>query len=336
MITPSTEPRVHAVAPVTVAWQALVDGCWDDFVASLPEAVRDDARRLPLTLRLTPKPLPWSRIFHQEVTLALPFTLAEALPSASPAAVRTAVTAHMLGIVAAFGADRIDDGQVKATPRLVRTLDAVRAARDAAVASFGVQASGPLYDHRASDLATVEGNRAEQRFLAEHESADVATYERLSRAKQFLVFPAAMTFARAAGLDAEGLALLEDMCLSMAMGLQFRDDATDWEDDHAEDRSWAVRLLRHAERGDAGACDVASLRGRMAEAGIIVALLDGAARHFETARDAARRLSAECIVAWSDKQARLTHTLSAGEREAPGHIVRWEIARKQARSGVAA
>ena len=41
--------------------------------------------RLPLTLRLTPKPLPWSRIFHQEVTLALPFTLAEALPASSPA-----------------------------------------------------------------------------------------------------------------------------------------------------------------------------------------------------------------------------------------------------------
>jgi hypothetical protein len=334
MITASTEPRSHAVVPPT--WQAVVDGCWEDFVASLPEDARDEARRLPLTLRLTPRPLPWSRIFHQEVTLALPFTLAEGLPGVSPAAVRTAVTAHMLGIVAAFGADRIDDGQIEATPALARTLDLVRAARDAAVASFGVHGSGPLYDYRASDVATAAGNRVEQAFLAEHASASFATYDRLSRAKQFLVFPAAMTFARAAGLDGAALVLVESMCLAMAMGLQLRDDATDWEDDHAEDRSWAVRLLRHAEGGGASACDVDSLRARMAGAGVVVALLDGAARHFETARTAARALEADRIAAWADKQATLTRELYRGEREAPGHIVRWEIARKQARSGAAA
>jgi hypothetical protein len=334
MITASIETHAHAVVPST--WQAIVDGCWDDFVASLPEDAQDDARRLPLTLRLTPRPLPWSRIFHQEVTLALPFTLAEALPAVSAAVVRTAVTAHMLGIVAAFGADRIDDGQVEATPGLVRILDEVRAARDAAVASFGVHGTGPLHDYRASDVATAEGNRVEQAFLAQHAAADFATYDRLSRAKQFLVFPAAMTFARAAGFGPRELVLVESMCLAMAMGLQLRDDATDWEDDHAEGRSWAVRLLRHAEGGAAGADDVSSLRPRLAEAGVVAALLDGAARHFETARTAARALSADRIAAWSDKQATLTRELCRGEREAPGHIVRWEIARKQARSGAAA
>ena len=51
---------------------------------------------------------------------------------------------------------------------------------------------------------------------------------------------------------------------------------------------------------------------------------------------AARALSADRIAAWADKQASLTRELCRGEREAPGHIVRWEIARKQARSGAAA
>lgn len=43
--------RSSDVLPAT--WQDLVDGCWEAFVASLPDAVQADARRLPLTLRLT-------------------------------------------------------------------------------------------------------------------------------------------------------------------------------------------------------------------------------------------------------------------------------------------
>lgn len=324
--------ELGSLALVSSTWQDLVDGCWEEFVASLDEAVQPDARRLPLTLRLTPKPLPWSRIFHQEVTLALPFTLAEALPAAAQAWMRTAVTAHMLGIVAAFGADRIDDGQVEPTPALVRVLAEVRRARDAAIDSFGVGATGPIYDYRAADIATAEANHAEQDFLAQHASATSETYEQLSRPKQYLVFPAAMTFARAAGLDASALARVETMCLAMAMGLQLRDDATDWEDDHAEGRAWAVRLMRHLEREGVQLRDIESLRGRMADSGVVVDLLAGAVRHFEAASAAARALSAHRVAAWCDKQATLTRELAARESEAPGHIVRWEIARKQARS----
>lgn len=322
---------LQSQAPVTLTWQEMVDGCWDDFVASLPEGMRDDARRLPLTLRLTPKPLPWSRIFHQEVTLALPFTLAEALPASSPVRVRTAVTAHMLGIVAAFGADRLDDGQVEPTPALVELLTELRRARDAAIEALGVRGVGPLYDYRAADAATAEGNRAEQAFLARHEGAELATYERFSLPKQYLVFPAAMSFARAAGLDTAALAEVETMCLAMAMGLQLRDDATDWEDDHAEGRSWAERLLRGAERGGDRLADLPALRVRMAEAGVIVGLLEGAVRHFEAARAAAASLSAHRVATWCARQGALTAELAEREREAPGHIVRWELARKQAR-----
>ncbi|MEP7124722.1 MAG: hypothetical protein ABJE95_27585 [Byssovorax sp.] len=313
-------------------WQDLVDGCWERFVGSLPEGLQADARLLPLTLRLTPKPLPWSRIFHQEVTLGLPFTLAEALPSASPAEVRTAVEAHMLGIVAAFGADRIDDGQVEATPELVRVLDEVRRARDAAIDSFGVGGVGPTYDYRAADLATTEANRAEQEFLALHASATTATYEELSRPKQYLVFPAAMTFSRAAGLGDASLSQVEAMCLAMAMGLQLRDDATDWEDDHAEGRAWAVRLMLQREGEGVYLRDIESLRLRMADSGVVVELLRGAVRHFEAASAAASALAAHRVAAWCDRQASLTQELAAREDEAPGHIVRWEKARKQARA----
>jgi hypothetical protein len=326
----TTELRSSDLLPAT--WQDLVDGCWEAFVASLPEAVQADARRLPLTLRLTPKPLPWSRIFHQEVTLALPFTLAEALPAASPPSVRTAVTAHMLGIVAAFGADRIDDGQVEATPDLVRVLDEVRRARDAAIDSFGVGGAGPTYDYRAADLATAKANHTEQAFLAEHSSASSETYEQLSRGKQYLVFPAAMTFCRATGLDAAGLENVETMCLAMAMGLQLRDDATDWEDDHAEGRAWAVRLMRHVECEGVQLRDIESLRLRLSDAGVVVGLLSGAVQHFEAASAAARAIEAHRVASWCDKQANLTRELAARESEAPGHIVRWEIARKQARA----
>ena len=229
------------------SWAETVDGCWEEFVASLPTVVQEDARALPLVLRLTPRPLPWSRIFHQEVTLALPLTLSEALPHATPLQVETAVRAHMFGIIAAFGADRLDDGQVEPTPRLLQLLDDVRFVRDSAIDAFGTATPTPTYDFRAADVATAQANRLEQDFLARNASADFGTYERLSVGKQWLVFPAAMTFARACGFDDVQLQHLETMCLAMAMGLQLRDDATDWEDDHAEGRAWAVRLLRHAE-----------------------------------------------------------------------------------------
>lgn len=316
------------------SWQQLVDGCWDSFVSSLPMALKEAGRQLPLTLRLSSKPLPWSRIFHQEVTLALPLCLSEALPLATPEAIRRAVLAHMLGIVAAFAADRIDDQQVEATPALLQLLRYVRKARDLAIRSFNVNGQGPAYDYRAADCATEQANRVEQRFLACTPSANFGAYECLSLDKQWLAFPAAMTFARASSLDPEGLAQLSSLCLGIAMGLQLRDDATDWEDDQAEGRSWAVRLLRNAEGSEAEEPgeDIEALRERMAAAGIIVAMLHKAAQHLEAAAKSARTLSALRVAAWADRQAALTRELAEHELTSPGHIVRWERARKQARA----
>lgn len=316
------------------SWQQIVDGCWDSFISSLPLSLKEAGRQLPLTLRLSNKPLPWSRIFHQEVTLGLPLCLAEALPLATPEAIRRAVLAHMLGIVAAFAADRIEDQQVEATPALLQLLCYVRKARDLAIRSFNVNGQGPAYDYRAADFATEQANRVEQRFLSCTPSANFEAYECLSLDKQWLAFPAAMTFARASGLDQEGLDQLSSLCLGIAMGLQLRDDATDWEDDQAEGRSWAVRLLRHAEGSGAEAPDedIAALRERMSSAGIIVALLHNAAQHLERAASAARTLSAPRVAAWADKQAALTRELADHELKSPGHIVRWERARKQART----
>src|SRR5262249_53912539 len=160
--------------------------------------------QLPLTLRLSSKPLPWSRIFHQEVTLALPLCLAEALPRATPEEKRRAVLAHMLGIVAAFTADRVDAQQGGGTPAPLQVLRYGRKARDLAIRSFNVNGQGPAYDYRAADCATEQANRVEQRFLACTSSANFEAYECLSLDKQWLAFPAVMTFARASGLEPEG------------------------------------------------------------------------------------------------------------------------------------
>jgi hypothetical protein len=290
-------------------------------------------------LRLAPRALPWSRVFHQEVTLGLPVPLAEALPALSAEAIRRGVMAHMCGILAAFGADRIDDGQVEATPSLRLVLSAVRSARDAAIDSFDIEGAGPLYDYRAADLATARANRVEQEFLAIHDKADFGTYERLSVPKQYLVFPAAMTLARAAGLDEDHVESVRAMCLAMAMGLQLRDDATDWMDDHAEGRAWAVRIYR----GTAGALgdgvrnlqnlhNLQDLQSGMATTGTIVSLLRGAAGHFQSAVEHARFLGAARVAAWAEKNRALTAKLAEEEARSPGHIVRWEIERKQART----
>jgi hypothetical protein len=275
--------------------------------------------------------LPWSRIFHQEVTLALPFTFAEATGGAADEMIGRAVTAHMLGIIAAFGADRIDDGQLVATSTTMAVLERVRAARDAAIRSFGLSIASPLYDYRAADLATADANRAEKEYLGAHSATDFITYERLAIGKQYLVFPATMNFARACGMDAQALEQVAAMCLAMAMGLQLRDDATDWEDDQKDDRSWVVRLLRGAAGAEADGHDSPSLKERVADQGILISLLARAVSHFEHAAHLAGSLRAYRIASWGKRQAQLTNELLTNERREPGYTVRWELTRKAAR-----
>jgi hypothetical protein len=317
--------RPLSVEPPT--WQERVDGCWARFVGSLPEELRGAGDALATTLRLTPRPLPWSRIFHQEVTLALPLSFAEALPDASEGAVERALTAHVLGIVAAFTADRLDDGQVEATPALVALLEHLRAARDRAIDSFDAPADDPRFSYRAADAATAAANRAEADFLATGEQSDFAVYYRHAVGKQWLAFPATMCLARACGLDGRALEAVAAMCLAMALGLQYRDDATDWEDDHREGRSWVERLTPRART----AADLPALRERVAGAGVVVWFLGAAAREFDRAARLGADLGASRVEAWGRRQAQVTRTLIDGESREPGHTVRWEIARKQAR-----
>jgi hypothetical protein len=315
------------VATEVLTWQERVDGCWEGFVASLPADLRGAADALAVTLHLTPRPLPWSRIFHQEVTLALPLSFAEALPDASGDAIERALTAHVLGIVAAFTADRLDDGQVEATPALVGLLEHLRAARDRAIDSFDAPADDPRFSYRAADAATAAANRAEAELLATGERSDFSEYYRHAVGKQWLAFPATMCLARASGLSGSALDAVASMCLAMALGLQYRDDATDWEDDHREGRSWVERLTPRAR----GAADLAALRERVAEAGVVVWFLGAAAREFDRAARIADGIGASRVEAWGRRQAQVTRTLIEGESREPGHTVRWEIARKQAR-----
>jgi hypothetical protein len=309
------------------SWQEMVDGAWDTFAGSLPEALRASADDLPVTLRLAPRPLPWSRIFHQEVTLALPYSFAEALPEATDDALERALTAHVLGIVAAFTADRLDDGQVEATPELIGLLEHLRAARDRAIDSFDAPADDPRFSFRAADAATAAANRAEGEHLATGRPSDFAEYRRHAVGKQFLAFPATMCLARSCGLPDRDLDAVASMCLAMALGLQFRDDATDWEDDHREGRSWVERLTPRSR----SAADLPALRERVATHGVLVWFLGAAAREFDQAARIAAALGAPRVEAWGRRQAQVTRDLAQAEARQPGHTVRWEIARKQAR-----
>src|SRR5215472_10164501 len=112
----------------------LVDNLYDAFVRTLDVRNAEAARGLAHTLGLAPSPeIPWSQVFGHEVSLAAPALVAESMPRLSGETVRAAVLAHMFSVIEAFATDRIEDGQVGATPELRELLPLLRRSRDVAL-----------------------------------------------------------------------------------------------------------------------------------------------------------------------------------------------------------
>src|SRR5688500_4242840 len=102
---------------------SMIDALYAGYVNSLPEALRPLALDLPHTLRLSPAAgRCWHDVFNHDVTLEAPRLIAESLPDVRPEQVRTAVLAHGLAVIEAFGQDRVADRQIRPTPELFALL----------------------------------------------------------------------------------------------------------------------------------------------------------------------------------------------------------------------
>ncbi len=303
----------------------LVDELYEVFVGMLRGSSVEMARQLAYTLGLTPSPsVPWSRVFGHEVTLAAPALIADAMPDVDQVAVRDATFAHLLGVIEAFGADRVTDGQVPGTPPLTALLERMKRVRDAAVWRVCPGVTDAAIDFELADQKTLYSMAAEQSILREEAAVTFASYETISLGKQSPGFPAPLALAFAAGWDARKRDTLQRAFASVWLGLQMHDDVVDWEGDHARGGAWAVCLAKGQPetRPPARTSEVVSVRQRVLASGVLEQILARSRFHFRAARRRARVLGARRFEAWAlEREATLT-ALVAAERRSPGYAVR--------------
>ena len=177
----------------------MLDALYDGFVAALPRPLQHTARELACSLGLAPPGVRWSEVFAHPVTLGAPALVADGMPGTPMERVRDATLAHMLAVIEAFGTDRVEDGQVQATPELRALLAEVRRARDLSQARVIASALDPRLDFRLADQRTTRAIARERELLAGGDPVSFETYAEVSLEKQSPGFPASLALALSAG-----------------------------------------------------------------------------------------------------------------------------------------
>lgn len=294
-----------------------IDEGWASLVLRLPDELRDDARELPALLDLAPRGTPWSEVFGHLVTLAAPALVAEAFPAASEEALQRAVLAHLLGVIEAFGTDRIADGQLTSVGRLPGLLDALRGLRDRALEDL---APGGAAEGRGADALARDAIAEEHAWLARGTPATLADYERVSLGKQAPGFPATELLGRHTSASARVRRALRSALVGVWMGLQAHDDVVDWEDDFTRGGAWVVALARGA--GAEAPSDLESARAAALATGTPAKLLRYARRKLRATRRLAGAVGAAPLAQWAaERESKLT-ALWERELRVPGATVR--------------
>jgi hypothetical protein len=305
----------------------MIDALYAGYVNTLPPRLRELALELPHALGLAPRPgLTWSAVFSHTITLEAPRLLAEALPGARAEQVRTAVLAHALSVIEAFGLDRVEDRQIAPTPGLLAVLEELRQGRNHLLSELSPE--GVLLA-RAADRETAEAIREEHALLKRIAAATFQEYRRISLGKQAVGFPASISLALAAGADPTTIEQIKRMLIGASLGLQFEDDAGDWEDDWRRGGgAWAVSLARRrleavsTKSSDERPTEPDIVRRRVLNMRVLYLMLREARHQYRVAWRHARALGIPTIERWAERrQARLDDLLPLENRHA-GYVVR--------------
>jgi hypothetical protein len=226
----------------------------------------------------------------------------------------------MLSVIEAFGMDRIEDGQVEATPALTAVLERIRRERDAACGRVVPGTPGDsVVDPAAADWVTHHAILTERALLTSKEPVGFTTYESIALAKQSAGLVAAVALARSAGWSPRRRLATRRTLESIALGLQMHDDVVDWEDDEARGGAWVVALVRG---GPDLVQDPVALRSVVLRSGVLEVLLRRARWHFHAAALRARALGALRLASWARGRAERLSRLVDAESRSPGYAIR--------------
>jgi hypothetical protein len=304
--------------------QLDIDALYQEFVETLPVEDRAMARQLAYVLGLAPVvDLPWSRVFADGPVLHLPWFFADAMPDVAPATLVNAVHAHLLGVIAAFAADRIQDGQLRRPPaKLLRVVNALRIRRDNVLERLGDAPADAQHDFALGECDTAVAVIEENRLLGRGGAVDFATYERIALDKNAMAFPASLRLAHAAGWSEEQLGLVRQAVSGIILTLQMQDDAADWDEDLQRGTSWAACLATGTPERFASE-NVDQTRCRVLTSGVLARLLARSRAHAETVRSAAEMLGASSLAQWAGELVAILTALVAREGERPGYAALW-------------
>jgi hypothetical protein len=308
---------------VTVNPLELVDDLYEEFASGLGGDLAGHARDLPRALRLVPvRNARWSAAFAHEITLAAPALFVDALPGVSILMVREAVRAHMFSVIDAFGTDRIEDGQVSLAAETLTVLERMRSERDTAIARLASAAPDVRIDPSAVDRVTARAMLRERQLLRPGTKVDLATYEKVSLAKQSAGVIATSVLARATGCSPARHRAIQSTLESVAMALQMHDDVVDWEDDQARGGSWVVSLMRGLAPPSPDDTGGAPLRAQVLGSDVLLRMLRRSRWHMRAAAIRARALGATSVAAWAKARAETLASLVAAESRSSGYSIR--------------
>lgn len=313
-------------APINPVHEAI-DSAFERLVVTLPARLAVIARDLPYRFGLTPNPgTPWSRVFNNAAVLGFPALLLST-KKVSKEIRQRAIEAHLFAIIAAFGQDRIDDGQITVGAGEVALIEIIRKARDRALAPLLAQAPEMNMTFVWGEKVTTQSVEDERTVFTGQMKATLDLYRQVSWKKQGLAFPATMVAVAAAGFDAEEKKLVETLVTGAALGLQYRDDVVDWRDDFALGASWPVEMLQDAVEAES----IEAVEQRLHVERMLVGLLEMSYQAFHDAALAAEALGAQALAMWAHGQAEVTAGLAEKELTQPGYAVAWERTRKAQR-----
>jgi hypothetical protein len=304
-----------------------IDELYGGFVGTLPANLQGLARSLPHVLGLAPlRNASWSEVFSHEVTLGAPALFSEILPRVEAELTRRAVLGHALSVIEAFGVDRVADGQVQATPELLALLEHVRGARDAVLDKVW---PGTAKASRDADIETRSAINEEHALLSRVGAATFDEYRRISLAKQAVGFPASLALARAGGATVSQVEEIKRALQGVWLGLQFEDDAVDWEDDWRRGQgAWAVSLARRRLEtvkqldADERPTEPDLIRRRVFNMRVLYLMLREARHQYRVAWRYARILNASRLAAWAERRKLHTEDLLPHEDRHAGYVVR--------------
>jgi hypothetical protein len=275
-----------AAPPALAAYDDCIDQLHRRWLrGALPPALREVARSLPYAMGFSPQPRwrTWRDVYGTPVFRALPFLIAEAFPSVPRATVEQLGFAHALTILLALIDDRLNDCQL-AFARDTNLLRHAVEAEITAVLATTVGQRGDFWRRVRHDVrAYVHGHATEPTlWIGGQRAYNHSHYARDSAAKTAVCRISAVAVALLGGASPAAVRRVVALLDHYLVGMQYLDDAVDWEEDFRGGR-WTYFLqlhLRPQEARRAVPVTLAALRSRVVTSQVTADFFARGSRHY--------------------------------------------------------